>query len=237
MIRVGKLSLLLTAALFLSACGFEAGNHHVVEEQRAVPAFSKVAIHDGFEVQIGRGERALSITADENLLPFIESYVDGDTLVVEVRRGMLLHPTHGLRATVANDVLTGLDVSGGSRVSAIASAAPEWTVVASGGSDVAVSSLSAGQFIADASGGSIIRASGAAESGYAIGSGASRLFLASAPVGSLVVDASGGSIVEVRASSAVDGQASGGSQVTVWGNPSNLHLSTSGGSRVRREMD
>lgn len=237
MIRVGKNPFLLIAALLSSACAFEVGNGRILQEQREVPPFSKVAIHGGLDVQIGRGDRAVSITTDENLLRFIESYVDGDTLVLGVRRGMELSTAYGLRATVSNGALSGLDVSGASRVTAVASPAPEWSVLASGGSDVTVSSLSAGQFIADASGGSTIRASGAAESGYAIGSGASRLFLAGAPVGSLVVDVSGGSIVEVRASSAVDGQASGGSQVTVWGNPSRLHLSTSGGSSVRRAID
>lgn len=225
-------SLLTLAALALAACGVEHGNNHLLTEARTVPAFSRLSVQSGFHAELGRGERALALTADENLLPLLEAYVESDTLVLRVRPHVAVSSTHGLHAVVNNPVLTALDASGGSIVSAVASGAVDWPLTASGGSQVTLTGLHATGVSLDASGGSQVDVYGLATELRAVGSGGSRVGADGLYAEAVTLDASGGSTVWVRASRSVQGGASGGSQVTVSGNPPARQITTSGGSTV-----
>lgn len=225
-------SLLALAAVALAACGLDVGNNHVVTEQCAVPAFSKLSVQSGFRAVLSRGERELALTADENLLPVLEAFVQDDTLVLRVRPHHAVTSTHGLEAVVNNPVLTALDASGGSIVDAAASGAIAWPIAASGGSEVAVSGLSATRVTLDASGGSRARLFGLATQLDLVGSGGSQVSADGLYAQDVTLNASGGSIVRVRASRSVQGDASGGSQVSVSGTPQTRQVTVSGGSTV-----
>ncbi len=76
---------LLAFATLLTACepGLE-GNGNVQEETREAAPFDKIEVQGNFDIFIKPGNySAITINADENLLPHIESYVRGGELHVK----------------------------------------------------------------------------------------------------------------------------------------------------------
>jgi len=59
------------------------GSGHVASEDRQIPAFSKLESAGAIQIRFNaRGDRALSVEADDNLFPLIKTTVNGDTLHV-----------------------------------------------------------------------------------------------------------------------------------------------------------
>ncbi|MDP1824319.1 MAG: head GIN domain-containing protein [Archangium sp.] len=220
------------SALAFGACAMEVGNGHVVPQQRTVSAFSKVSVGSGIRATIARGDRAVTLTADENLHAFLQVFVENDTLIVRKVPNFTLNPTATIVADISNPLLVGLDVSGGAHVNADATEAVEWRLNASGGSTAALSRLEATQVIVNASGGSHVDVFGLAQSAIVDASGGSQVDTDGVAAQDVTVNASGGSTLHVRASKSAQGNASGGSTVTVTGNPLTRSIDTSGGSRV-----
>ena len=225
-------SLFFLSVLSLSACVSEVGNGLIVSQPRSVPSFTRVQVGGGIHATVTQGHQSVKVITDENLQVFIESTVSGDTLILRVTKNFVLTPTGDLRAEITNDVLEGLTASGGARVTADATPAADWPLTASGGSTLILSRLDTPQLVLDASGGSIVQAFGVATNVSATGSGGSQVLTDGVSAEHFSLEASGGSIFRIRASKSVQGSASGGSQVSVSGNPLTRAVSTSGGSQV-----
>lgn len=224
--------LIILSALPLAACVAESGNGKVVSQQRTVSSFSKVEVANGIHATITQGDRSVAVVTDENLQAFIEATVRDDTLFLRVLPNFRLNPTGDLGAVVKNGVLEGLAASGGARVTADATPAATWPLAASGGSNIVLSQLNTPQLILSASGGSIVQAFGVATNITATGSGGSQVLTEGVEAENFTLEASGGSLFRVRATRSIQGNASGGSQVSVSGNPASRSITTSGASRV-----
>lgn len=225
--------ILFAVLLAFTACGVEVGSGRRITEARAIDAaFTRVSIHSGISAQVGIGPVAVSVTSDENLVPLMETFVDGETLVVRVRPGMVVSTGLGLRAAVVTPALQGLEATGGSHVVASATPALEFPANASGGSVVTLDGLDCSQLNLEASGGSRFTLSGAAISVRALASGASRIEADAVPAQQVTLEGSGGSQLFLRASRSATGNLSGGSQATITGNPATRQIHTSGGSEV-----
>jgi hypothetical protein len=85
------------------------------------------------------------------------------------------------------------------------------------------------------SGGSDVAGSGTADSLVLGASGGSKLDLSDLIVGSVVITMSGGSNVTVNVTEEIVGSASGGSDLTILGDPSGQRVAVSGGAEVRNE--
>ena len=83
--------------------------------------------------------------------------------------------------------------------------------------------------------GADVRATGSVEDVEIEASGGASLDLSLLEARRITVKASGGAYLAVRASESVNGQASGGAEVLVLGDPASLDVATSGGARVVSE--
>lgn len=221
---------LLLLGLFLSGCQGLLGSGNVVTSERDIGSFRKVSIASGIEAKTSNGPRGLTIRTDDNLQSLVETFVEGDTLVVRLPPNTLIGLDR-IEASISNDVFEGLHASGGSHVSMTATPVSTFEVSASGGSRIDLSGLASDELSVEASGGSDVTVSGSATRAAASASGASTLRLGAVPLETLDVHASGGSSVHARVSSSVTGAASGASTVTIVGRPSNS-VERSGGSQV-----
>lgn len=117
-----RASLLTSCVLFLGACAFDSigGSGKIITEPRTVAGFSRVSVSGSGQVTIEQtGTESLSITTDDNLLPYIRTEVRGDTLELGFTNAMTnLSPTHDIvfKLTVKN--LEGLEVSGSGQADA-----------------------------------------------------------------------------------------------------------------------
>src|SRR5690349_16942359 len=81
------------------------GNGHIKTEERPITAFANVDASGAFEIEWQNGSPALRITTDENLLPYIENDISGDTLRLRSRQHVW--PTHGIKVVISSPTRTG----------------------------------------------------------------------------------------------------------------------------------
>ena len=98
---------LIGALVFFSSCRFVTGqrirgNGNVRTETRSPGNFKSVASHGSFDVFISSGEQAVKIEAEDNLLPYIETYVEGYTLHVETKDNYWLRPGRKVKIFVSS---------------------------------------------------------------------------------------------------------------------------------------
>ena len=97
----------LIAGVLLASCRFVTGkrirgNGNVRTEQRSPGNFRSVASYGSFTVYVSSGPQSLKIDAEDNLLPYIETYVDGSTLHVETKEDFWLRPSREIRVYVSS---------------------------------------------------------------------------------------------------------------------------------------
>lgn len=81
------------SASFTSTMDYGSGSHRVrgsgvkVEKQRALAAFTQLRIDGPVDVRLAQAASdQATVTADDNIEPLVETVVEGDTLVVRVKR-------------------------------------------------------------------------------------------------------------------------------------------------------
>jgi hypothetical protein len=79
------------------------GNGNVEKEQRSLPSFDGLVSYGSFDITVLTGDtHTISIEADENLLDYIETDVEGGNLRIRTRRGYNLRPRNDIRITVTS---------------------------------------------------------------------------------------------------------------------------------------
>jgi hypothetical protein len=73
-----------------------------------VSGFTGVASHGSFNVYVSTGEPTVKIEAEENLLPYIETYVDGNTLHVRTKEDAWLRPSRQVKIFVSAPVFSSI---------------------------------------------------------------------------------------------------------------------------------
>jgi hypothetical protein len=114
-------SALLLLLVFSSSCHFMGhrvrGNGHLITQTRNVGSFS--GIHDvgGMDVIVNPGtDYTVKVEADENLLPYIITNIDGDALVMKTRDGYNLQSRSGMKIYVTTPDLRDVRISGNGSV-------------------------------------------------------------------------------------------------------------------------
>lgn len=110
----------LLSVCFVS-CGFfdqkVSGNGNILTEKIETGSFSSVALSGSMNVQVRQdNSNGVSIRTDENLIPLIEVFVDGSTLVVREMKGYNLRPSKELVIYVSAPVFREIAVSGSGNI-------------------------------------------------------------------------------------------------------------------------
>ena len=105
------LLLALSTTFFLSSCDFidgrrVDGNGNMKTEDRSVSEFRGVESSGSFDVYVSTGPQSVKIEADENLLPLIETNVEGDQLKINSKRGFNLESHNGIKIFVTAPTFT-----------------------------------------------------------------------------------------------------------------------------------
>ena len=103
----------------LTACNIVQGSGHLVRQEREVSAFKQVALSDIGEVIITQGTtNALSIEAEDNVLPLIEARVQNQVLVIGLKDNVALQTDQPVRFFVQMVEVAGLVASDSGKISA-----------------------------------------------------------------------------------------------------------------------
>ncbi len=234
MSHLARFLVFATIAATLVACGGVAGSGNPATEPRTVTAFSKLEVAGGVHVTFTTGPRSVSITADDNLIRHVETVVRDGTLIVRLTHPVL--DTSGITARISNDVLEGLGLSGGSSFTGPVTATENLDLAASGGSTAEISGAPSSHVSANASGGSELTLVGGSAKRLSLNaSGGSKILSHGFAAEDGIVDVSGGSSICVLCTKSISGNASGGSTITLSGNPAITNVESSGGSRLIKD--
>ena len=115
-----KITIVFLAACVVSTTGCHwvgiHGNGHIKTDERSVSAFANIDIRGAFTVDWQSGAPSVSITTDENLLPYVDSNVSADTLHLRTREQ--IRPTHGIRVVISSPTRAGARISGAVKLAA-----------------------------------------------------------------------------------------------------------------------
>lgn len=222
------------ALVCAAACGPTNGSGVPRTESRTVTDFTRARFGGGLEVTVNEGPlSALVLTGDDNLVPLIDAWVEGGTLVVEPRPDLSLHPVRPLTAAITVPRLDVFAGSGATRATIEAMRGDAVRLEASGASTLVIGTLAAAGVTAVGSGASAIEAKGALTTALSVDlAGASIGRFRELTTDTLVLTLSGASKLTATVTQSVRGTASGASAVTLYGSPVTREITTSGASTV-----
>ncbi len=115
--QIKRIFLGIVIAITLNSClNTIDGNGDVKNENRAVSSFNKIDISGGFEVVLNQGEdEKLELTADENLMEFIETKVKNNTLYISSKKP--IGNAKSLKVYVTSFDVDEIDASGAIKLS------------------------------------------------------------------------------------------------------------------------
>jgi len=231
------------------------GSGDVLTREMEYRDFNNLEISHAFRAEISHADSfSVSITADENMMEYLDVRQRGDTLYIGLKSGYsYVSTTH--RATVTMPELRRLELSGASRgkMNGFSSAQP-LSLNISGASSLELNDITAGDSKFNVSGASKVSGSiqtadsglgvsgagsvglnGSAEDIIAEASGASTMELDDFRVNNAKVELSGASRATVNVSGQLDVDLSGASRLSYSGSPTLGEVTVSGGSTLSKK--
>jgi len=211
------------------------GSGNLETEEYAFTNFTEVEISTAFEFEIKQSSSySINITADDNVIDYVQVSQVGQTLTIRLRRFAFLGPVT-LRASVTMPQLHGLTVSGASRGTVSDFSSTEDLDITVSGASRVTGDITAGNVEFDISGASTIQLEGSANDMVASVSGASRFNLDDFTVNNADVDFSGASSGTVNLNGRLDADLSGASKLWYIGEPTMGNINTSGASTLSKK--
>lgn len=214
--------MLAVLALAVSACGANPltievirGSGNTATEAREIPSFSTIQVNLGADITLTQGAgESLSILADDNILPYIQTEVRGSQLIISTPNQISLNPSQTIVLNIGIENITDIEINGSSAISGSNLALERLTILFSGRGSTRLSGSVDSQTV-------VIR--GEATIG--------NLNLASRQV---TVDISGSGTIEVNASESLDITVAGMGIIRYSGDPS-LTQSISGVATITQQ--
>jgi len=254
---VAVLVVVLLASGLLVGCqgGVVKGSGNLKTETFNFSDFTRVDVSSAFEAEIVQsGSYSVSITADDNLLEYIQVIKEGETLKIGLKTLTTLGPAT-LKAKVTMPKLRGVDLSGATRGTVSGFSSTEnLDIGVSGASSIELVDISAGDVKADVSGASkvtgditagdtdldisgasTVQLEGSAGDIEIEASGASRVKLAGFTVRNADVTLGGASTGTINLDGRLDANLSGASKLSYIGEPTMGNINTSGASTLSKK--
>jgi hypothetical protein len=140
------------------------GQGDFVTEERQVGGFTRIELLGAGTLEVVQGDtEGLSINAQQNLLPYIESRVVGSRLIIGPKQGYELKPTGTIlyRLTVKN--LNGLTLNGSGEINIAALQTGNLNLDINGSGSISLADLQAGDLNLNINGSGRVTAAGAVE--------------------------------------------------------------------------
>jgi hypothetical protein len=223
----------LLLALVLSACGMRAihGSGQITTEARPVQDITKVNFTGFGELTVTQGEdEGLTITTDDNLLPYIKTTSRGGVLTIGFDDGTwlpIIRPSDSIRFALTVKSLDLIDLSGAGTVHAESLSAEKLTLSESGAGQITIGDLKATDLTVDMSGAGTVDLTGKVTNQTVELSGLGSYKASDLESQSAKVTISGAGNATVWAHEQLDAQLSGAGNIDYYGEPQ-VHSETSG---------
>lgn len=234
--------LLAGAGLALSSAGVQArttGSGRVQREQRAVTDFDAIAVSGPIDLQVRQGStQALELSADDNLLPLIETVVEpgrhGHTLHIRIKRGESVSAQAPIQATVDVVRLQALVAAGSGQVRVAALKTPSLRLSMAGAGRARLEALAADALDLRVAGSGEVQAAGTAGRVKLTIAGSGDVDLAPLVADEVVVSIAGSGDASVTANKSLGVTIAGSGDVVYGGAATAIRSSVAGSGRVSR---
>lgn len=206
--------------LAITACNTVRGSGNVETEKRSVNGFNGINLSGSGEVILTQAEtESLTIEADDNLLPLLETNVRNGTLYIGSTANTSIMPTKPIIFRVSGPNIDKLAVSGSGEIVAETVTADDLELDINGSGTIAIDQLVADLVTADVSGsGSVVLAGSVDEQRIDInGSGEYKAGKLESKTAVVDMNSSGETVLWVNEN--LDADVSGSGQVNYYGTP------------------
>ena len=189
------------------------GNGQIKTEERSIATFANVDASGAFEIEWQNGPPAVRVTTDENLLPYVENNVSGDTLHLRSREH--IWPTHGIKVVISSPTRAGGKIRGAVKLTAKQLSGPIFALEAKGASQVSLDG-SVDRLLVDMT-------------------GASQLAAAGLQAKTAEISTTGAGDAEVAVTNTLKVVITGAGKVTYSGNPPTIKKQITGAGSIRHK--
>jgi hypothetical protein len=207
--------LLAVSVILIPACRLPGirGNGQIKTEERQVTGFANIDASGAFDIEWQNGIPGVRVTTDENLLPYIENNVSGDTLHLRTREHVW--PTHGIKVVISSPTRTGAKLRGAVKLTARQLSGPAFALESKGASEISLD--------------------GKIEKLLVDMTGASQLAADGLQTRSAEISSTGAGDAEVNASETLKVVITGAGKVTYSGNPGTIQKNITGAGSIHRK--
>ncbi|HTX87458.1 MAG TPA: head GIN domain-containing protein [Bacteroidales bacterium] len=235
--RANLSSLLMLGAILMAVSTLSAGcnyldgvtgNGNVIKQERNTGAFTAIDVSSAFKVYLTQGTaNKVTVEADENLMQYIRTRVEGNKLIVECEKP--IYHSHARNIYITFVDLNSIDISGAVYLETQGKIAGEELEMESSGASEAEMTLAYGKVKLDCSGASKLKLSGSSQDVSVDFSGASELKAYDYVVDNMDVDISGAGEANVNVVKTLRAEISGAGEVRYKGSPVvDQHISGAG---------
>jgi hypothetical protein len=235
------LTAVLVPFLFMtSSCQFLGGQRiygdgHITTQDRNIGSFNSVDVGGNFKVHVRQdATSSVKIEADQNLMQYIDVYVEGNTLRIEPKHGYNLDASKDIVAYVSAPAFKSIEASGACDIISenTISGNEELSVSVSGSGDITMD-VNVPKLNTDISGNGTASIKGQAADFSATVSGSGDVKCMDLVTDNTKLDLSGSSDAEVTANKKLDVEISGSAHVKYKGNAS-VNQDVSGSGKVEK---
>ena len=209
------ISVLTTFIILVTGCGWLGvrGNGHITTDTRPVADFSEIAADGGFRIEWRNGPPSLTITTDENLLPYIENRNIDNRLRLHSRDR--IRPTHGVKIVVSSPTRSAANLTGATRLTG--------------------SQLSGAKFAVESTGAARVTLDGTVDELLADMTGASELKAKSLQTKTVQISTTGAADADISVSDTLKVSITGAGKVNYSGNPPTIEKHITGAGSIRHK--
>lgn len=211
------------------------GDGNVKKETREVNNFTELASQGPMEVKIAYGNSdKITVEADENLLPYIETNVENGKLMIKSKKNVNLRSTSKMMVYVSMTKINVLHLSGSGNISGSGSFTNDdkTSMAVSGSGNLSLKFDTFKNLDVSVSGSGNINLSGNANSVAAHVSGSGNIDCSSIKSNDVDVKLSGSGNIKVYADNSIDAIISGSGNVFYKGNAEKINSKVAGSGKV-----
>src|SRR5438876_6441205 len=187
------------------------GNGHIKTDERTISAFANIDASGTFQIEWKSGAPTLSIKTDENLLPYIDNQISGETL--HLRTHEQIWPTHGIKVVISSPTRTGAKTSGAVKFTG--------------------NQLSGARFALESTGAAEVELDGNIDELLADMTGASELHAGGLQTKTTEISTTGAADAEIAVNETLKVAITGAGKVSYSGNPKTVEKHISGAGSIR----
>lgn len=212
------------------------GNGNLRKETRAVSSFTGVLVSGNVNVDLSYGDsKNITVEADENVLPYVETTVENGNLVVKTRNKVSINSKHKIVVHASMKQVARLRVSGSGNIAGNGDfsndSRTDIGVSGSGNINVGMNSFSATKINISGSGNVTLKGKSTNNIDATI-SGSGNIDCTEVSCNDVFAQVSGSGNIKVNANKSIDAKVSGSGNIYYKGSATNINLKSSGSGKI-----